>query len=353
MSTATDNLRNIAVLGHGGTGKSSLIEQILFTGGMIPKPERVESGKTVSDFKEDEIARNISIYTSLVHLSWRDCKINLLDTPGSYDFVGEVVAALRAAESSLVVVGADVGVQIETIKLWRRIDSAGMPRMVFINKMDREHADFSACLEDMRSKFDATFVPIAIPIGGGAGYRGVIDLISQKAFLDPKGEKDATPQDIPADLRDQVEEYKQALVEAAAEGDDSLLEKYFEEGTLSTEEVATGLAKACSANKVVPVLCGSALLNSGVRVLLDTIAAAAPKPEGTVKGAGSDGSEIATEISEKGPASVFVFKMSIDQFTGKLLYVKVIAGKIAADAELLNTRTGTKERISKLYSMQV
>ena len=176
MSVPTRSLRNVAFTGHGSTGKTTLVEELLVAGGVIPKAERVETGKTVSDFNEEEIARKISIHLSMTHITWKDCKINILDTPGSADFVGEVCAALRVAESAALLVGADVAVQIETIKLWRRLTALSMPRFVVVNKMEKERADFSRCLTDLSDRFKVNFVPVIIPIGAGADFKGVIDL---------------------------------------------------------------------------------------------------------------------------------------------------------------------------------
>jgi len=196
MSDGALSVRNIALVGHGGTGKTTLTENLLFVGGSIPKPESVESGKTVSDYQEDEIAKKISVHLSVSHTIWQGTKINILDTPGSFDFVGEVVAALRAAENAVVVVGADVGVQIETIKIWRRLNAKGMPRIVFINKMDREHADFTKVLADLREKLGGTFVPVTIPVGEALDFKGVVDVLRGKAFLG--GPRKVAAQGIPA-----------------------------------------------------------------------------------------------------------------------------------------------------------
>jgi elongation factor G len=333
MSVPTRSLRNIAVSGHGGTGKTSLVEQMLVLGGAIPKAERVETGKTVSDFTDEEIARKISIHASLSHASWKDRKVNILDTPGSADFVGEVLAAFRAADSAMLVVGADVGVQIETIKLWRRLAALSIPRFVFVNKMEKERADFAKSVADLVEKFKVSFVPVVIPIGAGPGFTGVVDLVEQKAFVD--GKEVAVPDSAKAE----VEAARQKLVESAAEGDDALIEKFFAEGSLSSEEIRLGLAGGMKTGKLIPVLCGAALTGAGVACLLDFIAYACPSPEG-VAGA------------ETGPGSCFVFKTALDQFTGKLSYFKVMSGRIAADADLLNAREGKKEKIAKIYTCQ-
>ncbi len=346
MSIPTASLRNVAIAGHGGTGKTTLVEQMLAAGGVIPKPERVETGKTVSDFTEEEIARKISIHASLCHVSRKDVKINLLDTPGSGDFVGEVIAAFRVADCALLAVGAEVGVQIETIKLWRRLSKLGMPRFVVVNKMDKERADFTKSVEDLKEKFKAAFVPVSMPIGAGEGFSGVVDLIEMKAY------KNGAESPVPDEAKAAAEAMRQSLIESAAEGDDSLIEKYFAEGKLSNEEIRLGLRKGMKEGKLVPVLAASALSGLGVTCLLDFITSTCPSPGGKLKGFGADGSEIERELSEDGPASCFIFKTAMDQFTGKLSYYKVMSGKVTADTDLMSARDGKKERISKIYTCE-
>ncbi len=347
MSANTDMIRNIAVTGHGSTGKTSLVENLLAAAGRIPKPESVETGKTVSDYTDEEISRKSSIHTSLAHLSWKDKKVNVLDTPGASDFVGEVVAALRVAETAIVVVGAEVGVQIGTIQIWRRLVARKTPRLVFINKMGKEHADFSKTLADLKEKFTASFVPLSIPIGASGTYRGVIDLIARKAYLNQEGGKTAKAEAIPAEMQEEADEYRQALIESAAEGDDALLEKFLEEETLSEEEILRGLQAGMAGGSIVPVLTGSALLGSGITSVLDTIAGIAPSPAGRSEPVVREGEEDSSKaVDPQGSPSCFVFKTSIDQFSGKLSFVKVVSG----DSELVSSRTSDKLKIGKVYT---
>ncbi|MFW6212661.1 MAG: GTP-binding protein [Spirochaetota bacterium] len=205
MSITTESIRNVAIAGHGATGKTSLIEAILYSAGVIDRPETIESGKTTSDYTDEEISRGLSIHTTLAHLNWQDHKINLLDTPGAADFVGEVVAAFRAAESAMMVIAARAGVQIETIKLWRRLNQRDMPRFVFINKLDEERANFQAVVDDLNEKFEKTFVPVVIPIGVADDFRGVVNLIEQKAYMIPAEGSKETAVDIPDEFKDQVD----------------------------------------------------------------------------------------------------------------------------------------------------
>ena len=341
MSTASSDIRNVAIIGHGGTGKTSLMEQALVQGGAVAKFAPVDGGKSISDHTPEEIARGISVHAAMAHLQWKGAKINLLDTPGSADFVGEVASALHVAELAVVTVGADVGVQIETAKLWRRLRSAGIPSVVFVNQMDKEHADFANAVADLQEKLGGNFVPAVVPLGAGAGFSGVVDLVGGKALTHTGGKE--SPGAVPEAAADSVEEYRQGLIEGAAEGDDTLMEKYLEEETLSEAEVRTGLAASLQAGQVVPVVAGSATLNAGVASLLDLIRLAAPSP---LAAAGE------SQVSAEGEPSAFVFKTSLDQYSGKLSWIKVMSGRLTPDAELVTTRDGKKERISKLYALQ-
>ncbi|MFP4113699.1 MAG: elongation factor G [Spirochaetota bacterium] len=350
MSITTDSIRNVAVAGHGTTGKTALVESILFSGGAIARPETVESGKTVSDFTDEEIANNFSIHTALTHLDWNDRKINLLDTPGASDFIGEVVAAFRAAESSMMVVGARAGVQIETIKLWRRLDQRNMSRFVFVNRMDEERADFANVVNDLSEKFDKTFVPVVIPIGSGPDYRGIVNLIEMKAYMVPEAGAKERPVEVPDDMKVAVDEAHEVLIGAAAEGDEELEMKYLEEETLNADEVRRGIQEGLKANKIVPVLCGSALQNSGIVSLLNFIANNAPSPAGATEQATKGDEPITATISLDEPFSALVFKTSIDQFSGKLSYIKCMTGVLNGETDLYNVREQKKDRAGKLYT---
>ncbi len=348
MSFATDAIRNIAIAGHGATGKTTMFEHLLAAGGTIDRAEPVASGKTVSDYTDEEIERKISIHLALGHVEVDGTIVNLMDTPGASDFVGEVVTAFRTSESALILVGAKEGVQIETVKLWRRLDAREKPRMVFINKLDVERAEFDAPLADLREKFKATFVPICIPIGAAENFRGVIDLVNNKAYLAPGAGSSEDAQEIPDEMKEIVEEYRSTLIEAAAEGDDALLEKYFEEETLTDEELRTGLRAAFAANKIVPVACGAAEFGSGVKAVLDFFVSAAPSPVGAHEPVASEGGE-PVPVNPDGPPSCFVFKTTIDQFSGKLSFTKVITGVVSPDVDLYNVREQNKQRVGKIF----
>jgi elongation factor G len=345
MSVPTDRIRNVALVGHSGTGKTTLMEQILVHGGVVPK---FDPGKSVSDCTEEEIARKISIYSAFAHFDWDGRKVNVIDTPGSGDFIGEVVAALGAAECAIVVVGADVGVQIETAKLWRRLERDGTPRIVFVNGMDKEHADFDSVLEDLGRTFGGTFAPLSVPIGAGNAFEGVVDVVGQRALL--RSRSGDAP--IPDGMGDAIEERRLALMEAAAEGDDTLMEKYLEDEMLTDDEILRGMTEAVAAGQVFPVLAGSALHGAGIPPLLDAIVRTVPSPAGTTVQADGTGETTSCKIDPSGPASALVLKTSVDQYAGRLSFVKVITGRLRSDADLICARTGAKIRVTKLSTRQ-
>lgn len=352
MSFSTATIRNIALAGHGGTGKTTLTEHMLLAGGVISKTETVDSGKTVSDYTPEEIERSLSIHTTLSSMSWKDKKINILDTPGSSDFVGEVVVSFRSAESGIMLVSARDGVQIETIKLWRRLNQRNKPRLVYINKMDAERADFNKSFEDLKENFNKTIVPIVVPMGSGKGFKGVINLLSMKAsFVNADTSEDELA-DIPAEFKEIADTFRLLLIESAAEGDEAIMEKYFETDTLSEDEIIQGLVAGIKANTLAPVLCGSAEQNCGVSMLLDFVSDICPSPEGVVEhGTDEEEKDVEYVVNENDKdVRVLVYKTTIDQFSGKLSFIKVITGTLTSDSELYDEQAQKKERISKIYS---
>lgn len=353
MGFATKELRNVAIVGHGGTGKTTLLEQMLFNADVIAKAESVESGKTMSDFTEEEINHRFSIYTSFTHLMWNRHKMNFLDTPGAAGFVGEVIVGLRACESALVVIDAKSGVQIETLKLWRRLNQREKPRAVFINKMDIDNADYFAVIEDLRTKFKKNFVPVTIPIGSGKDFKGIVNLIEEKAYLvhDPSKKDVASP--VPEEMKDLVAEMREQMIELAAEGADDLIEKYFNEGTLSEDDIRKGLKLGIRSTRVVPVMCGSAALNNGIASFLNFLEIVAPSPDAVgEKGVDGEGQKVDLTISSDAPVSLMVIKTKFDKFAGKLSYIKMMSGVIHPDAELIDLNTGAKIKVGKLYNVQ-
>jgi elongation factor G len=355
MAYSTDSIRNVAISGHGSTGKTSLLEHILFQGGAILKPETLDSGKTVSDYGEDEIARKISVHASLAHVEHKGRKINFIDTPGSSDFIGEVILAFRSCENTLLLVDGKSGVQIETIKLWRNLETRKKPRMIFVSRLDEERASFQRALDDVKEKFKVAPVAITIPVGEGPALRGVVDLLNGKFYPAPSShdQKEAEAA-VPADMAAEVAEWKAKLAEAAAEGDDELMEKYLGEGELTPEETVKGLGEALAAGRIVPAFAGSGFRNVGVAALLDFIAAIAPCPLHLATETAKDGqgAEIEVNVDPSKPLSALVVKTQIDQFSGRLSYVKVVTGTLVPDLEIVNARDGRKEKVAKLYTLQ-
>ncbi len=351
MSVVSTDLRNVAIIGHNGTGKTTLVEQMLYYANVISRAESVSSGKTTSDYTEEEIAHKISIHASLASLNWEGKTLNIIDTPGTAGFIGETICGFRSCESAVMVVDGRDGAQIETIKLWRHLDQRNKPRAVFINKMDRDRADYTQVLENLKETFKANFVPVVIPIGSGKDFKGIINLIEDKAYLKAEGDKES-PADIPADMKEFEEKYREELIENAAEGADDLIEKFFEEGTLSAEDIRRGLREGMDDNRVVPVFCGSTEMGSGIISILNFIRHNFPKPLGKFDWImKADGSEGQFTIEAEGPAAAVVFKTTIDQFSGKLSFIKVLRGTIKGDTELYNPELGRKERPGKVYRM--
>ncbi|MGQ9511927.1 elongation factor G [Thermodesulfitimonas sp.] len=328
---AAQDIRNIAVVGHGGTGKTSLVEALLFNTGAITRLGRVEDGTTTADYHPEEIKRGITVHTSIVPCEYEGKKLNFLDTPGYSDFIGEVKAALRVVEGALFVVCGVAGVEVQTEIIW---DQAGeLPRAVFINKLDRENANFDQVLAGLKEKFGANFVPFTIPVGVAENFRGVVDILNQKAYLDDgKGEKEAP---VPADLAGAVETYRDQMIEAAAEADDEYLMKYLEGAELTPEEIQTGLAKGLRAAKFVPVLCGSATKNCGVKTLLAFLARFFPAPE----------------VKER-PLAALVFKTLADPYVGRMNFVRVFSGVLKSDATVYNSTKEKPEKIGQAFYLR-
>ena len=355
MSYTTEQIRNIAIIGHGSTGKTTLLEHILFQGGMISRPETVDSGKTVSDYSEDEIARKISVRSSLTHVNTDYCKINFIDAPGAGDFVGEAILAIRSTETALLVIDGKSGVQIETVKLWRILERQKRPRMIFVTRLDEDRANFSNTLADIKEKFRVTPVAVTIPMEEGTSFRGIIDVLNNKAYMRPSShDQKEVASEVPAEYSEAVESARALLSEAAAEGNDELMEKYLIEGELTQEEILLGLKEALTEGKIIPAFAGSGFANSGTTALIDFIMQSAPSPfaRAPEKAKDQDGNDVEMSIDPSKPASAFVFKTQIDQFSGRLSYIKAITGTILSDMDMVVSRDLHKERIGKLFTMQ-
>jgi len=347
----TAQLRNIALLSHGSAGKTSLAEALLLNTGAINRLGNVNEGTTVSDYDEEEIRRHISLSTSVIPCEWDGYKVNVLDTPGYLDFVGEVKGAVRVADGALILLDAAAGVEVGTDLVWGYADEQNLPRLVFINKMDRENANFLRCLDALKEKFEADFIPIQLPIGSQDDFEGVVDLIALKAYLGSKAEEG----EIPASLQGEIDDYRLQLIEAAAESEDELIVKYLEGEELTGEEIRRGLKARVADRSVVPVLCGSATANVGAQPLLQAIIEYLPSPAEGKEIVGTNpvtGEEETLEPNVLSPLAVLAFKNLADPYVGKLTYFRVYSGLMESDSRLFNPRSGETERIGQLYILR-
>src|ERR671936_1959751 len=271
-------IRNVAVTGHRGTGKTSLVEAMLFQAGAINRLGTVEAGTTTSDWDEDEQRRQMSLASSLCHLEWHDRKINLIDTPGDAGFTGDTVAALRVVEGALVVASAVMGVEVQTSRVWRRAEDLQLPRVVFVNMLDRERADFYRALEQLRSQLSDRCVDVPLPIGSEHELNGIVDLLHMTAYTNPEGQRESGPVEIPEEMHDAVETYRTQLLDSVVETDEGLMERYLEGEELGTDEVAHALKDAVTRGELFPVACGVATKNLGTTALLDLLVEGVPSP---------------------------------------------------------------------------
>ena len=338
----TESIRNIALASHSSAGKTMLAEAMLHLTGATTRLGRVEDGTTISDFDEEEIRRGISLYTSVLPVEYRDVKINLLDTPGYTDFIGEVISALRVADGAIIVVDSVAGAEVGTEIAWNYCNTFQLPRFVVINKMDRENANFQKALASIQNLTETRLIPVQLPWGEKASFQGVIDLISMKAY---KGDG-KTAVEIPDEYRSAAEEARFALVEAAAEGEDELLEKYLESGELTHEEVVRGLKAVIRQGNFVPVFATSATTETGIFRLLDAIVDFFPSPAEIppVKAMGKNGEEELISASDAGPLAAYVWKTTADPFVGKQTFFRVYSGMVTSDSRVWNQNKGVEER---------
>jgi len=342
----TEFLRNIALVSHGGAGKTMLAESLLHFSGATTRLGSVEEGTTVSDHDEEEIRRKISIYTSVIPVEHRNHKVNILDAPGYTDFVGEVISTLSVADSAIVVVDSVAGVEVGTEIAWRYADEFKLPRFVVINRLDRDNANFARALATVEEFSEARLIKVQLPIGEKQEFKGVVDLISRKAYLgDGK-----TASDVPADMKDAVDEAYIELVEAAAEGEDALLEKYLESGELTDEELLRGLKKVALSGDFIPVFCAAGGREIGIAPLLNAMINLMPSPADipTRIAQGKDGDEELI-ASNTGPLAAYVWKTTADPFVGKMTYFRMFSGSMEADARVWNQSKGEEERMSGLH----
>lgn len=345
----TDKLRNIAMVSHSGAGKTTLVDALLFATGALSRIGKVEDGSTVSDFDEEEQRRQISLSTSVIPVEYKDHKINLLDTPGYPDFVGEVISALRVAEGALVVVDAVSGAEVGTEIAWNYCDHFEIPRFVLINRMHRDTANFQKAIESVQALTEKRLIPVQLPWGEKEDFKGMINLMDMKAY--PIGGGD--PIDIPANLADDAEAARIELVEAAAEGDDVLLEKYLEDGELSADEIMEGLRGVVSQGLFVPIFLADASDQVGLTQLLDAFISlmASPADAPAEKAEGAKGEE-ELPASDAGPLAAYVWKTTADPFVGKITYFKLMSGTLQGDIKAWNTNKETEERMANLSVMR-
>jgi elongation factor G len=347
----SDQLRNVVLLGHGGSGKTSLAEAMLFDAGAVNRLGRVDDGTSVSDWDDEERRRKMSINASLLPCEWQGHKLNMLDTPGYMDFVGEVISAGCVSDGAVVVLDSMGGVEVGTEQVWHHADAQKLPRLVFVNKMERENIDYEGVVAQVGAKFGVAAVAMQLPIGSQADLGGVVDLLSGKAYLGAK----ATEGPVPDDMADAVEEGRLVLIEAAAEGEDALMEKYFEEETLSEDEILRGLRGRIARGSLVPVLCGSAAMNIGVVSLMQAIVRLLPSPveAGPFPAVNpATGAGLKLVADPAADLAALVFKTMADPYVGRLSYFRVFSGTLESDSRLRNIRTGSEERVGQIYVMR-
>ncbi len=345
-SYTTAQLRNVTLIGHSSSGKTTLAEAMVFNTGATNRRGRVEDGTTVADWDDEAIRRRISVGSAVVPCEHKGHKINVLDTPGFIDFVGETKGAIAVADAGIIVIDPVSGVEVGTELGWGYLDERELPRVVFVNKMDRENAQFSRVLDNLREVFSGTIVPVQIPIGEGGEFKGIIDLVSQKAYM---GEG-ASASDVPGSLAAEVDDARTQLIEAAAEGDDELIMKYLEGEELTADEINRGLKAGIVSGKVIPVFCGSAANNVGIRPFMDAIVAFMPNPAvKPVVAQRPDGTEETLKADATGPLAAFVFKTVADPYVGKMSYFRVFSGIMRGDSRVYSLPSGTEERVSQVF----
>ncbi|MBI5288135.1 MAG: elongation factor G [Chloroflexi bacterium] len=341
----TEQIRNVVLLGHGGTGKTSLAEAALFSSGGVSRLGKVDDGSTTSDFEPDEVKRKISLSLALIPCEWAGHKINIIDTPGYADFVGEVKSGIRAADFGAIVVDAVSGVQVGTEMAWMHAERAKLPRVFFVNRMDRENANFEQAVAQLQAKFGKGIAPLMLPIGSQDSFTGVVNVAENKAYTGDKG----AAAEVPGDMAAAVAAAREQLIEAAAEADDDLLSKYLEGEEISEEEITAGLKKGMAAGLVYPVFAGSAAKNIGVSKFLDGLVADCPSPaEMAPQTAKNNGGEEELKADASGPLAAFVFKTSADPFVGRLTYLRVVSGTLKADTHVWNANRNADERLGQL-----
>ena len=347
------SIRNVTIAGHSGAGKTQLAAAILFDAGMVNRFGRVDDGTTVTDFDEEEVSRKHTLAASLAYAEWNKHKINLIDTPGFGNFLSDTLAAMRVSDAAVVVVDAVSGVEVQTEKVWEAAEQFELPRLVVVNRIDRERASLSRTLDSLTTSFGRTVIPVQMPIGEEKSFRGVVDLVGMKAYVfETDGSGKFKEEAVPAAMEADAKAARDALIEMVAEADDTLMEKFFEEGTLTQDELVGGLRTAVLGRRIFPLFCTSSILNVGVPTLLDALIAYVPAPsERPAKGT-KGGQDVEVTASESAPYAAFVWKTVADPFAGRISMFRVMSGSIKADSTVYNITKETPERLGHLVLLQ-
>jgi elongation factor G len=349
------NIRNVALIGHGHTGKTQVVSSLLYTAGMVNRLGKVDDGTSVTDYDEEEIHRKFSISSSLAYAEWEKTKINFIDTPGFNIFLHETEAALAAADAALLLVHAVAGIEVQTEKNWGLCEKYSLPRAILINQMDRDRASFDRVLSALRERFGRSVIPVHLPLGEEKGFRGSIDLVRMKAFTyDANGSGKGSESEIPPELSEAAAKSHEAMVEMVAEGNDKLLEEFFEKGTIPVDDLEPGLREAIRERRLCPVLAGAALPNIGAESLLNFITAYLPSPidRGDWEGQAPEGGAVKRKTADDEPLCVYVFKTLADPFAGRVSYFRVLSGILKNEAVLANFNRGGAEKFSHIGVVQ-
>ncbi len=348
------SIRNVAVVGHSGAGKTQLLAALLFDAGAVNRLGRVDDGTTPTDYDEEEIARKHTLACSLAWAEWSRHKINFIDTPGMANFLSDARAALRVADAAVVVVDAVHGAEVSTEKVWAIAEEQGLPRIIVLNRLDRERASLDRSLDSLRAVFGRTVVPIQLPIGEDRGFRGIVDLVAMKAWTfaeDASGKP--TQSDIPGVLLEPAQAAREALIEMVAEADDALMERFFDAGTLTQEELIGGLKRGVAAARIFPVVCASAVANAGMQPLLDALVTLVPSPaDRPLTAADARGDALSVAPADSAPGAAYIWKTVADPFAGRITMFRVIQGTIRADSTVQNVTRNIPERLGHLVLLQ-
>ncbi len=343
------NVRNVAVLSHDGAGKTAVVENLLVVSGALESVGTGADNQHVLDYEPEEIKRNVTIQMGIAPCEWKGYKLNFIDTPGYSEFSGEVRAALRACDGILIVVSAESGVEVDTERAWAYGDELHLPRMIFINKMDAEPADYDATLNRMRELFGKSVMPLHLPIGSGADFTGIIDIVKLTATTWEGGQEREI--EIPEPYLERAKEVREMAIEAAAEGDDILLEKYLDGGELTVEEIRLGLREGMKSGRVTPVMIGSAQRQIGLDKMLDRIIRYMPDASARVMEGRNPDTEAPVTVHADNPFTAFVFKTVLDPFAGKMSYIRVISGELQEGDKLYNRTQRKTERFTKMFTL--